>query len=235
MSTLEYIGNELELFAEATNWKNYWSGKVASYIKGDVLEVGAGIGGTTAILSPKCSYSTWLCLEPDQKLSDQIEMNQGISDSIKSISVFNGLISDLPKGKTFDTIIYIDVIEHIKEDRQELEMAYNRLKPEGILIVLVPAHNWLFSPFDKAVGHFRRYNKDRLKSSVPQMMKRERLFYLDSGGFLASIVNKLFLKQSLPTKDQIDLWDKVIVPFSKISDVLIGYLTGKSLIGIWKK
>jgi len=235
MSTSEYVGNELELFAEAKNWKNYWAEKVAPYVKGEVLEVGAGIGGTTAVLIPKCTYTSWLSLEPDKNLAEQIKINKDIPDDKKTITILNGLITDIPKNKKFDTIIYIDVIEHIEDDRQELKLAHDRLKPEGILIVLVPAHNWLFSPFDKAVGHYRRYNKSRLKSSVPEMMKKERLFYLDSGGLIASIFNKLWLKQSIPTKIQINLWDRLIVPFSKISDVLIGFLIGKSLIGIWKK
>lgn len=235
MSELEYIGNELELFEEAENWKNYWSSKIFPFVDGDVLEVGAGLGGTTAVLSPKCNYNSWLCLEPDSELSDQILEKKNNQELDSKIDVFTGLIDELPSGHTYDTIVYIDVIEHIENDNNELVKAFERLNRNGHLIILVPAHNWLYSPFDKAIGHFRRYDKSRLKAAIPSGMKKRKLFYLDGGGFVASIFNKIFLKQAYPTKGQIRFWDKIIIPVSKIADRIIGYSTGKSLIGVWEK
>ena len=74
-----------------------------------------------------------------------------------------------------------------------------------------------------------------LKAVVPKELRKEKLNYLDFGGFLASVVNKLLLQQSIPTLKQISFWDRVIVPCSKIVDPLIGYSAGKTLVGIWIK
>ena len=66
--TYEYVGTELDLFAQATNWKKYLQSVVSPFLTGDVLEVGAGIGTTTRAFSDG-SASTWLCLEPDGDLA----------------------------------------------------------------------------------------------------------------------------------------------------------------------
>ena len=61
------------------------------------------------------------------------------------------------------------------------------------------------------------------------------LFYLDSCGLLASVANRLLLSQSIPTTKQIGLWDSYMVPVSRLTDPLIGFSIGKSLIGIWQR
>lgn len=230
MHMTKYIGNELQLFAKATNWKQYYAKYLRSHIKGDVLEVGAGIGGTTTILCDGTQRS-WTCLEPDAEMAQQMELV--VKKECCHIVV--GTIDDLPQGSKFDTIMYIDVIEHIEDDRAEILRAFQCLKPQGKLIILVPAHQWLFSPFDKEIGHFRRYNKSMLRAIIPTSLQKMSLFYLDSVGMFASMANKWFLKQPYPTSDQIHFWDKTMLPLSKILDPAIFHCLGKSLIGVWKK
>jgi len=93
----------------------------------------------------------------------------------------------------------------------------------------------LFSPFDKAIGHYRRYNKYRLQKVIPKQLQKKKIFYLDCLGFFASLTNKWFLKKEYPTLKDVKFWDRLIVPISKIIDPIIGYSTGKSLIGVWQK
>lgn len=231
---LEYIGDELSLFENAKNWKSYWSSFLLPYLKGDVLEVGAGLGGTTQVLTTQ-PVASWTCLEPDAALVEELKnkINSGlIGDHTK---VITGVLSDIEPDRLFDCIMYIDVIEHIEGDKAELENASQHLKPGGTLFVLVPAHQWLYSPFDKAIGHYRRYNKAMLRNAGPANLQLNKLKYLDGVGLSASIVNKFFLKQSLPTKSQIRFWDSTIVPLSRIVDPLTAHLMGKTVIGIWKK
>jgi hypothetical protein len=59
------------------------------------------------------------------------------------------------------------VIEHIEDSTAELRRAVDLLAPGGHLLILVPAFNYLYSPFDKAIGHFRRYDKKILKAELP--------------------------------------------------------------------
>lgn len=228
-----YVGTELELFATAKNWKNYINILTRKYIKGDVLEVGAGIGSNTDLLC--CSYHhNWLCLEPDSKLFQVLERFIHLH-YINNRFAQNGTIDSLTKKQLFDTILYFDVLEHICKDREELVKASKHLKTEGHLIILAPAHQWLYTPFDAAIGHYRRYNKQRLEKILPTSIDVTKLIYLDSVGLLASLANKLILKQSQPTLQQISLWDKLMIPASKRLDRIINYQFGKSVLLIGRK
>ncbi|MVO10610.1 methyltransferase [Flavobacterium sp. TP390] len=230
----DYIGNELELFKYAINWKQYYKSKINKYLKDDLLEVGAGIGETTFSLCDG-SQKSWICIEPDAALINIIKEKKENGYLPSMIEIKKGTIDNLDKEQKFDTIIYIDVIEHIEMDSQELIKASNFLKPNGHLIILVPAHNYLFSKFDAAIGHFRRYNKKSLEKIIPKDLLKKELIYLDSVGLLASLMNKWFLKQDYPKLKQITFWDRVMIPFSKIIDRLIFYKLGKTVVGVWQK
>ena len=234
MTEFHYVGSELDLFALAKNWKSYWSAKIAPYLTGDVLEAGAGIGSNTALLS-SANSRRWVCLEPDPQLSAQLAANLKAIDPTRNYENFCGTLQSLDPSETFDTIIYIDVLEHIENDAAELRAAASRLRPRGRVIVLSPAHQWLFTPFDTSIGHFRRYNRASLKKVSPAGLTLERLFYLDTFGIMASAANQLFLRQSMPTRAQIGVWDRWIVPVSRVVDPVLGYSLGKSIVGIWRK
>jgi hypothetical protein len=148
---------------------------------------------------------------------------------------FNGTIKDLTPGRKFDVIIYIDVLEHIENDSLEIANTAEYLNPGGQLIVLAPAFQFLYSPFDKAIGHYRRYNARQMKNITPPSLQLQKIIYLDSMGFFASATNRLLLNQSLPTIQQIRFWDKWLIPVSKITDRLFFFTFGKSILAFWKK
>lgn len=234
MNETTYVGNELELFEKAKNWKSYYASFLKPYIKGSVLEVGAGLGGTTNSLCDG-SQAEWVCLEPDETLANQIrhKLSDGKLPGCCRVEV--GFMQDLLAVPTFDTILYVDVLEHIDHDAKQLADSVQYLKPGGHLIVLSPAYQWLFSPFDASIGHFRRYTRPTLLALTPPQVRLVKSFYLDSLGLCTSLANKIFLRQSQPTPSQIRLWDRYIVPPSKITDFLIAYNAGRSVIGIWQK
>ena len=226
-----YIGNELDLFRNATNWKKYFSSKIIDYIHGDVLEVGAGIGINTFYLLEQTKIKSISCLEPDPNLCLQIQENHA-KNKIKAIEIINGTIEKT--NKTYDTIIYIDVLEHINESKKEIDLVLDKLNSGGNLIILVPAFNFLYSEFDEKIGHFRRYDKKLLRYEINKKLKEKKLFYLDSLGFFASLTNKLILKKNTPSKENIHFWDKKLIPITKFSDKLVFNTFGKSLVGIYQ-
>jgi SAM-dependent methyltransferase len=234
MSEFHYVGSELDLFAAATNWKSYWSQRIGQYLKGDVLEVGAGIGSNTQFLSA-AAKGRWVCLEPDPQLVTQLGENLQRMAKTRPYENICGTVQSLNHDQTFDTIVYIDVLEHIEDDAAEVQRAANRLRPGGRVIVLSPAHQWLFTPFDSSIGHFRRYNRSSLTKVSPPGLQIEEIFYLDSCGIVASAANQLMLRQSMPTKAQISVWDKFIIPVSRLVDPLLMYSLGKSIVGVWRK
>lgn len=233
MENQSYIGGELELFQHAENWKKYYGSFIKPYLKGTVIEVGAGIGGTTKHLCDG-TQTEWICIEPDKRLEQHIVamiQNKELPSCCKSIC---GVLSNI-KNTQADTIIYIDVIEHIEDDISELHTAASYLKPGGVLAILVPAHQYLYSNFDKSIGHYRRYSRKDLESIIPKALTIEKALYLDSVGLTASLAQKLLLKQSYPKISQIKLWDNFMIPVSKITDWLTGYNIGKSVLLIARK
>lgn len=228
---ISYQGTELELFQKAVHWKQYLKEEIGPYLTGDVLELGAGIGANTKLFlysNPK--ITSWTCVEPDPKLANKIDKNTSIP-----LSVVVGTLFNLTEKNKFDTAIYIDVLEHIENDREELLRLVQHLKPLGKLIILSPAHQFLFSSFDKKQGHHRRYNKKSLMSVIPSSFKEISIYYLDSLGILASLFNRLILNAESPTPIQIQLWDEQLVRVSKFMDPIFGKKFGKSILGIWRK
>ena len=233
--SFEYIGDELTLFQHAVNWKKYYAGVLAPYIKGDVLEVGGGIGATARTLFNP-TVKSWTSVEPDPELIAAMRDSFAKDPLPLESNIITGTIDDAPAGEKYDAAIYIDVLEHIEDDRAETERARDRLRPGGHLVILCPAHQWLFTPFDAAIGHFRRYSRKTMGDVAPKDgLKLKRLIYLDSAGMLASLGNRLFLKASMPNINQIKLWDGKLVPVSRWLDRLLLHRVGKSVVGVWER
>jgi len=233
MNTFKYVGSELDLFAEVRTWKAYWCSQIRPFVAGDVLEVGAGLGANTRFLDSGRS-GRWVCLEPDPDLTGRLADTLRALDSGRVYESICGTLASVA-GQQFDTILYIDVLEHIERDADELQRAAARLRPGGRLIVLSPAHQFLFSPFDAAIGHFRRYDRPMLRAISPKALRLERMRYLDAAGLLLSAGNMLMLRQSMPTKAQLRFWDRCVVPVSRVLDKLFGYSAGKTIIAVWRK
>jgi ubiquinone/menaquinone biosynthesis C-methylase UbiE len=230
-----YPGKELELFKEAINWKNNLLRHIRPHISFPVLEVGAGIGSNTILFNNKVG-SCWQLLEPDTEFAEILseEIKQGTLPA--NCHLKQGTIFDLAAGSEFNCILYIDVLEHIADDQTEICRALDLLAPGGKLIILAPAFQSLYSPFDKAIGHYRRYKANDLKMLLRAASgKVVANYYLDCLGFIASICNKLLLRQGYPGVRQLKFWDRVLVPVSAKIDPLFRRYFGKSLLFIWQK
>ena len=188
MAEIAYLGSELEVFAHAHNWKRYVRAQISPNLTGTVLEVGAGIG-SNALAYLGGPHEQWVCLEPDPVLAARIANNP----ALRTCKLIIGTVADLPVSERFDSILYMDVLEHIEDDATELRESARRLKPGGRLVVLSPAHQWLYTPFDRAIGHCRRYSEARLRQASPPDLVLEQLRFLDAAGVCASLANRLIL------------------------------------------
>lgn len=189
---LRYQGSELEVFAEARIWRAYWQSRIMDFMGPRVLEVGAGIGTITRSLA-HVTVDHWLSLEPDPDMAAELAVLCERGELGPRREARSGTVGDLTPDERFATAIYADVLEHIEDDRAELARVARHIEPGGTLIVLVPAHQWLFSPFDAAIGHFRRYTLRTLIDAGPSSMQVERANYLDAVGLAASVGNRFAL------------------------------------------
>src|SRR5215470_4171807 len=113
--TTEYIGSELALFAEATNWRTYWQRQVSDFLGRRVLEVGAGIGSVTRSLCGP-DVTRWVALEPDPEMAARLGQEVRDGRLPATCEVRCATTDDLAADERFDTALYIDVLEHIEDD-----------------------------------------------------------------------------------------------------------------------
>jgi SAM-dependent methyltransferase len=229
-----YESSDLEIFAKATNWKKYWADKLRPQISGQVVEVGAGVGTSTKYLCTQ-EYPHWLCLDPDPSHVTQLTRLIESGELPGFCEAKGGVLADLASDFRADTILYVDVLEHIEEDEGEIKLAASHLRPGGHIVVLSPAFRFLYSPFDKTVGHYRRYEKSDAPRLTAEDLALVDVFFLDSVGFLASLTNRMFLKSTMPSPEQIAVWDGMMIPLSKFADVFFRFVFGRSIVMIWRK
>ena len=224
-----YPSEATERFDSANFHIKYCLHFLKKYLSGNILEVGAGCGSFTKNYYNK-KIKEILLTELDKK--NLISLKSKFKN-FKNIKVTNNNIKDI-KGK-FQTILYFHVLEHIKDDRNELINARNKLKKNGHLIIIVPAGKKIYSNLDKAVGHYRRYEKKFFKRKLFSL-NRVCFYFLDGLGYFLYFLNKLFFKEEVfPSKFKIFIWDKFFTPLTIPFDFLTNYNFGKCILVIYKK
>jgi 2-polyprenyl-3-methyl-5-hydroxy-6-metoxy-1,4-benzoquinol methylase len=218
-----------ERFDNANLHINYCLKFIKKYLKGDILEVGAGCGSFTKNYLNKSINSVTLT-ELDQKnildLKEKFKKNT-------NIKILNKTIEEV--DEKFDSIIYLHVLEHIKNDEQEILNATKRLNKNGFLIIMVPAHQKIYSNLDRAVGHFRRYEIEFFNKNF-KSLKKINIKFLDTMGYFLYLFNKFFFKKEVyPSKFKIFIWDKIFTPLTVIVDFIFRYRFGKCILVIYKK
>ena len=229
-----YVGGELDLFFLAVNWKRYVKAAIERYLVGDILEVGAGIGGTTAAMYDGTAH-LWVCLEPDFRNAKRLMKMVRDRWKHKQPYVIAGSLHALAEYPSFDCVLYMDVLEHIHDDRDQIQAAARLVRKNGYIVILSPAHQWLFSSFDEKIGHLRRYNKAQLRSLMPPGWIQVKMVYLDSIGVLLSLGNLIGPRQAMPSSWQIAFWDRLCIPLSRMIDSVLRGSCGKSVLAIWHK
>ncbi len=100
------------------------------YMGQQVLEVGAGHGGTTRVLCGP-GPERWVCLEPDSSLADRLIASIAAGELPECCEPRIGTLADLNDDDLFDTILYMDVLEHIDDDHAELARAAESTTARG--------------------------------------------------------------------------------------------------------
>lgn len=220
----------LESMGQAT-WYNNWTINIfKKYLKGEILEIGCGIGNFTKTL---VSYGKVYSFDADkfcvyktkQKTKNTVKVGDG---NIETGHYFF-------KNRKFDTITCINVLEHIRDDNKALVNIINLLKPNGILILLIPAHPFLFGEIDRAIGHYRRYTKKRIINQLmtlgAKIVYGRRINFL---GALGWFISSRILKDVSVSEKKLKLFD-MIAPFVLPTELIIEPPLGTSILIIAKK
>lgn len=218
----------LESMSQAV-WYNQWTlNKFTPFIYGDILEVGCGIGNFTGLLA---KYGKIWAVDINQeyikKNKPDKKINVGFGDIEKGKYFF--------KEKKFDSIVCLNVLEHIKDDNSAIKNLFTLLKSGGKLILLVPAHQFLYGEIDRSIGHVRRYNKGdltrRLEETGFKILLSRKLNFLGAlGWFIAGRI----LKEDIVKKGNIKIFN-LVAPLVLSLEDLFETPMGTSILAVAQK
>lgn len=210
---------------------NHWLyEQVAGALSGRLLEIGSGTGNITQFL---CADGREV-MATDIVPSYRNELKRRFADRPNvQVGSFD-LTASAPeemKANPFQTVVCLNVLEHIEDDAFALAQMRAVLVPGGILALLVPAHRLLYGEFDRAIGHFRRYEKRELSEKLARSGFRVReLKFFSFAATLPWLINGRLLKRAYLPGGQTSLANR-LVPLLKL-ERLIGPPCGLSLIAI---
>ena len=196
----------------------------------DVLEVGAGLGLITEMLSGMGRKV--VSLEPDQGLFEQLERN-ALTGQVQGYCLTLAEYLDTHgTPATFDTVLYVNVLEHIENDIEELRTAARAMKPDGNIVIFVPAAPRLYGTMDSISGHYRRYRMNELKSVASSAgLEVVECSSFDPVGAIPYWLMYRVLKRRKLANSSVALYDKVIIPLSAaVPKSIIKRTGGKNLI-----
>lgn len=199
---------EFEALRWASNYRHALLREFAPYLKGDVIEVGAGIGQFSELISSLRTVQSLTSVEPDA------EFCANFKKRLPTLKLVSGTASALAPGTVCDAIVTINVLEHIEQDEEELSR-YKTLLSErrGTLCLFVPARPEIYAPLDRDFGHFRRYLRPELRSKLEAAgFEVARLTYFNFVGYFAWWLSFcVFRKRSFNSRF-VRLFDQVIFP-----------------------
>lgn len=197
-------------------WYNKWTfKKFNAFLKGNILEVGCGIGNFTQTL---ISYGKiW-----------GIDINENYVLQTKKIVKKKAAVGlgDIEKGEyffkdqEFDSVVCINVLEHIDDDTKAIKNIYKILKDDGNLILLIPSHPFLYGEIDRSIGHFRRYTKKEIVNKLKQEGFKIITFKsLNLLGAIGWYISGKILKNKIVDQSKIKIFNLLGPYFLKIEDL----------------
>lgn len=204
----------LESMSQA-GWYNTWlENKVRPFLKGDILEIGCGIGNFTKDL---VKFGQVWAMDIDKSYVLKTKENSPLANvGLGNIETGEYFFKD----KKFDNIVCINVLEHIKDDKKALLNLYSLLKKNGSLILIVPAHQFLYGEIDRSIDHFRRYTKSKLKKQFKNLnFKTVFCKELNMLGAIGWLVAGKVLKEKTVKKERIFIFNKIGPIYLKLENL----------------
>ena len=207
------------------------------HIGREVLEIGSGTGAIAEWLVENGSRVT--AVEPEailaKKVRERFIGKHGVTIIESDSALAYKKLTD--QQKSFDTIIYVSVLEHIDDDICEFVSAKSLLNSGGKLLIFVPALPVLYAPIDADTGHVRRYTKSRFKQLARDSgMDIVSLNYFETVGIIPYFIVYKILRRRAITNSSTGFYNNVILPASlALYRLSRGKLIGKNLVLIARK
>lgn len=213
--------DNLDAMEHAVNYNRHLLETLRRHARGGtLLDFGAGTG--TFARRAAGDARELICVEPDAGLRSRLA-----SAGLDCVSDLSGV-----DDRSVDFAYSFNVLEHVEDDLGALVELGRCLKPDGRLLLYVPAFDLLYSPMDAKVGHFRRYRRRGLAEKLEQAGFSVRLArYADSLGFFVTLVYKVVGDASGRLDPRaVGIYDRWLFPFSRLLDRVLGTFVGKNLL-----
>jgi phospholipid N-methyltransferase len=223
----------------AENYHRWIMELFAPYLGKRVVEVGAGTGSFSELILEQKIQSLSL-VEPSEEMH-RILMERvcqlPIQTRVKTYnSIFATVANQIKEADQPDTIIYVNVLEHIPHDEAELRIVHTTLSERGRVFIFVPALRQLFGSLDRRLGHQRRYVKSELEHKCRRSGFRViRSGYFDFFGILPWWVKYCILQSQQLEAGSVRFYDKYIVPVARVIETALPPPLGKNVFLIAEK
>jgi SAM-dependent methyltransferase len=199
---------EFAALNEARNYRAALAAEFAPFLQGRIVEVGAGIGQMTAAFQALPGVREIVAVEPDSRF------HAGFRERNPGVRLVEGVVADLAERTGWNSLVAINVLEHIENDQAELKAWRDLLASRhGFVCLFVPARPEIYAPIDRDFGHFRRYTKPELRDKLAGAgLAIERLCYFNSVGYFAWWLNFCVRRQRSFDVGAVRLFDQVIFP-----------------------
>ncbi len=228
--------DDLERLGTARHFFDWVLNEFDPYLSGHLLEVGAGVGTITRKLVERYPQACVVALEPAGNLHAELASLAAFDDRVvavrQTLSEYAG-----EAAERFDAVVYLNVLEHIADDAEEVRLAAKVLRPGGALLVFGPALEWLYSELDHKAGHYRRYTVGQLRELVTAAgLQVLSVRYLDVLGVLPYLVVYRLLRRTEITGSTMWGYDRLVVPLSRALQGWLGQPPlGKNVVLVARK
>lgn len=220
---------EFDALREAENYRHALVKEFSPNLHGNVIEIGSGIGQITQLLSKLPQVKFLQAIEPDPLFCGEFRKN------LPTQPLIEGIVEHVDHKIDWNAIISINVLEHIRDDQDELKYYHKLLKKEkGTVNLFVPARQEIYAPIDKDFGHHRRYTKPELRNKLETAgFVVERLHYFNFVGYVAWWLNFCVLKKRKFETGSVRFYDRVIFPCVYALESRIAFPpVGQSLVAV---
>jgi SAM-dependent methyltransferase len=228
-----YSGTELEAVGEAKNYYEWIIDFFAARIGKRAVEAGAGIGTVSDLILRRARPRELLLIEPDNGNARMLREHFQKDDRVV---VHHGYLEELAPSLKADSVIAVNVLEHVERDADFLRAAHEALVDSGYLLLLVPALPAIFGSLDRAFDHFRRYTRSGLREQLLDAgFEIETLRYLNILGVAAWFVSGRIFHRSTLTRAQVRFYDRRVIPWLRALEGRFQPPIGQSLLAIARK
>lgn len=210
----QYAADDLETMSEARRYQDHVFGLLRPHIGSRVLEVGCGIGTTSLRLAEIAERL--VCIEPNLNCASRAH---AALDGNPRITLRTCLLEECSHEELlqqrFDTIVCVNVLEHIEDDVRALRLFRDLVAPSGgRVLTFVPAVQAAYGPLDAALGHHRRYSKRTLRRAFDAAGLDVTLRYTNPIGLLGWMYNAHISRTTEHTSAQLRLFERFVAPWA---------------------